>query len=131
MKIFGWARLGIVVSIAWAIGVIGIATYEYHYSSPRESSSLIFWENSKLKPWQDDWRKSPPQKGEAFDPDAYLRSKGMSQQEVDTLSYQPSFRWSSIALFVFGPPLFAWLLVIVFGFAISWVAAGFKENDNQ
>lgn len=128
MKLSGWARMGTVLSIIWALGVIGTSAYEYYLSPLHESSALVSWADSKPKPWQVDWKNNPPKIGDTFDPDAYLRSKGMSQQKIDALSYKPSFRWSSIALFVFVPPFVAWLVVIVLRFVISWVATGFKEK---
>ena len=131
MKLSGWARVGTVLSIMWALGVVGAAAYQYYLSSSRETSALVSWGDSKPKPWQSEWGDNPPKKGETFDPDAYLRGKGMSQQEIDALSHTPSFRWSSIGLFMSAPPLIAWLLFIVFGFLISWVVAGFKRNNSQ
>jgi hypothetical protein len=130
MKLSGWARVGTVLSTIWVLGVIGTSAYEYYLSPLHENSALVSWDDSKPKPWQADWGNSPPKKGDTFDPDAYLRSKGMSQQEIDALSYKPSFRWSSIALFCFGPPIVAWLVVVVLRIVISWVVGGFKGNDS-
>jgi len=129
MKLSGWARVGIVLSIIWALGVIGTSAYEYYLSPLHENSALVSWSDSKPKPWQVDWKNNPPKTGDTFDPDAYLRSKGMSQQEIDALSYKPSFRWNFIALFVFAPPLVVWFVVMVFRFVVSWVAVGFKRKE--
>ncbi len=125
MKLSGWLRLGVVLSVVWALLVLGVAVQTY-LSSPSDSS-LVVWVDGKPKPWDINWGAEKPKNGEVFDPDAYLRSKGMSQQEIDGLSSKPEFQWWAIAQYVFVPILLTWLLIFLLRFAISWVAQGFKK----
>ena len=125
MKLSGWSRLGIVLSVVWALLVLGVAIHTY--TSPPSSSSLVAWGDGKPKPWDINWGDAKPKTGDVFDPDAFLRSKGMSQQEIDALSYKPEFRWGAISQYVFVPILLSWLLILLIRLAISWVVAGFKK----
>jgi hypothetical protein len=125
MKLSGWSRLGVVFSMVWALLVLGVAINAY--TSPPSDSSFVAWVDGKPKPWDVNWGDEKPKKDEVFDPDAYLRSKGMTQQQIDALSYKPEFRWSIIAQYVFVPILLSWILIFLFRLAVSWVADGFKK----
>ena len=127
MKLSGWQRLGIVVSVVWAMGVFGTAIYQHSYSSSHESALLVAWDDMKPKPWEIDWQNEPPKVGDVFDPDEYLRSKGMSQEEINALSAQPSFKWLSIILVAFAPPIIFAFLFFIIRSAFLWVYAGFKK----
>ncbi len=125
MKLSGWLRLGVVLSVVWALLVLGVAVPTY--SSSPSDSSLVVWVDGKPKPWDINWGAEKPKNGAVFDPDAYLRTKGMSQQEIDRLSSKPEFRWGAIAQYVFVPILLTWLLIFLLRLAISWVAHGLKK----
>jgi hypothetical protein len=129
MKITGWSRLGIVFSIIWIFSVSITALYQYSLSDSHESSLLVEWKSAKPMPWEIDWKDTPPKKGDVFDPDAFLRSKGMSQNEIDSLSAEPSFQWFSIILLALLPPIILWAFFLALSKTILWVHAGFKGSN--
>lgn len=134
IKLSGWARVGVLLSIIWALGVIGLTLNQYYLSTTHESSALVLWEESRIDLSKVIWDE-PPKNGDTFDPDAYLKKvkeqKGLSQKQIDALSLKPRFRWDGIAAYTLIPPLVGWLLVIVCWMAVSWVAAGFRENGRK
>lgn len=125
MKLSGWSRLCVVFSVVWALLVLGVAIYTY--TSPPSDSNLVAWVDIKPKPWNINWGDEKPKTGDVFDPDAFLRSKGMSQQDIDALSYKPEFRWGMISQYMFAPILLSWLMIFLLRLAIRWVLDGFKK----
>lgn len=125
MKLNGWTRLGIVLSIAWVILVIGLATIEY-FTDSKNDSLLVSRHDARPKPWEIDWLNEDTKlsEGDVFDPDEYLLSKGMTQDEIDSLSIEPNLRIINLGLLLFLPVLMMWTV----GFSYSWVWEGFRKQ---
>ena len=64
----------------------------------------------------------------SFDPDAYLRSTGMKQREINLLSYEPHFCATSVSLIAIIPPIALFIMIWIFKFATMWVIAGFRKK---
>ena len=127
-KLSGWTRTGILLSFIWMLCIIGIAVDEYYFSELHKTSSLVSWTNNRPEPWDIDWSKGDLKKGDVFDPDEYLRSKGMSQKEIDMLSSTPNFRWINIGLFAVLPPAIVWIFLVALWSSITWVVRGFNKK---
>lgn len=110
----GWARLGIVLCVAWSIGVSTFAlvnwiqlAYFGHLTSP----PFAHWEDPAAAP------RSPPERivrewGQAFEP------RWAAAGDV------PRFSGSVYVTALLGPPL----LVLVTVLAARWVLAGFRNG---
>lgn len=128
MKIGGWSRIGIVVTALWLFGVATFAAVEYA-AKKDDAGLLVSWEQNKPKPWEIDWSKSPPVKSQIFDPDAYMRSQGMTQAEIDAIPYLPVWHWKRLLSLTLGVPALLWLVTAFGALAIRWIRAGFRDSE--
>lgn len=125
MLLTGWVRLGIVLTMIWFLVVAALVTFEY-VTKRRGSGIVVSWEQSKPKPWEIDWSKNPPAKGQVFDADAYLRSQGMSQAQIDAMPFVPLWNQERLLGLLLGVPACVWLITILGVRATRWVVAGFR-----
>ena len=126
MRFGGWTRLGIVLSLAWFAAVLVWSMIDYN-SNSRRDTVLIHWNDHKPKPWEIDWTEEELSKvvpGYVFSPDAYLRSKGMSQSEIDQLPTTPEVKWLNLLALSYLPPGLLWII----GLSVAWVHAGFNRS---
>lgn len=132
INLSGWSRLWVVISVIWALGVIGASLDQYYRPTPYKSSALVHWEKSKIDPSDVVWDETP-KVGQIFDPDTYLKKvkelDALSQKQIDSLNHKATLRWESIAAYMLIPPLVGWILIITCWWAVSWVAAGFRKNS--
>jgi hypothetical protein len=129
MTLGGWSRLGVVFTVLWLLGVAALVAVEYT-SQKRDAGILVSWEQDKPKPWEIDWSKNPPLKGQVFDMDAYLRSQGMTQAQIDAMPFLPVWRWRRLLFVLFGVPVGAWLIAGAAIRATRWVQAGFRKSPS-
>lgn len=121
----GWTRLGIVLTAIWFVGIATMAGFEYA-DERRGPGILMSWEQDKPKPWEIDWSKNPPVKGQIFDPDEYLRSRGMTQARIDAMPFLPVWNKGRLLGLLLGVPISVWLIAILGVKATLWVRAGFR-----
>lgn len=100
MKLGGWQRIGVVLSLIWIALIIAYAFYEMHLGP---FSSGLLTEVSASGP-------SVVKDGHTLTP-------------VDT-----HFLWRRVALFALGPVVAFWTLFSGGALLVRWVAAGFKRN---
>lgn len=45
MKLSGWTRILVVLSIIWAVFICGLASYQFYFSSSTKTTLLVEWMN--------------------------------------------------------------------------------------
>lgn len=133
MKLNGWIRLGIVITLSWLITISSWCYFDFH-SNTRKDTILIEWDNNKPKPWEIDWDGEAAQKayvlsedkqeGYIFDIDEYLKNKGMTQSEIYQIPITAEIKLNNFLSLLFLPPFLIWII----GFSIAWIKSGFKKE---
>lgn len=108
----GWVRLGVVLSLAWLLGVLVYAGVEYHYTL-EDLTSSVQSPDPALKPGG--W--------EVIGQESLVINCGVREKQVSC-----SLRLGNLALLIFGPIAAAWLVVLAFVYAAMWVRAGFRDE---
>lgn len=106
MRLNGWQRIGVVLSMLWAVVVCGYAAYEY---AQRGANTQILIQVT-------------PDKAPVVD------KRGSVVDHVEFKSGEPSLLWSRLLAAVIVPLLIAWAVAYVCALIVRWVAVGFKKN---
>ena len=121
IKLGGWARIGIVISILWSIMVFVSAATEYFEFS---------------KEYQKNLELPAPPKGFVI----VTKTKGMffKWQPVDllekgSLSYVRNFNISGSRFFIMwlSPIMVLWILSLIIVFTFKWVKVGFSGGRSN
>lgn len=108
----GWIRLGVALSAAWVIGVVAYAVYDFR-TTERTAISELKFPDPKLPPgWQ------------LVGPETLLVS---CSADAGVASCYP--RYLNVFLVVLGPVAGAWVLAAMVVYAISWIRAGFRDDE--
>ena len=105
MRLGGWHRIGVVLSLLWTIAVCGYATFEYAVGP---DSAMLFIEMVTSKTGE----PISVLKGNAF---------------ADLVPVEPRLLWSRFAGALLSPVVAGWVLAYLLVFAIRWIVAGFKR----
>jgi hypothetical protein len=111
MKLHGWYRIGIVISVIW----LGISSFVYFQGIRNYPSKYTNIVNHNYYEWVPDTQEKKeveleelPPFPEGFEP------------------IKPTFRILGYLAFVFVPAVVVWVVTIVGIFVVRWVYAGFK-----
>ena len=118
MALNGWHRLLIVLATAWAIGVIGFATLEYH-GRQGELRDGFFTCGEPVHPPQ-------PPATRHWDRDCGLFPRRWVAQGLfdDLPPYRRYLNVSRFLLVLLGPEIFVGLCIV----AVSWIVSGFRSS---
>jgi len=106
MKLNGWQRIGVVLSILWILPVGGFPLIQlWNYPNPHMDLGI---NNSPLFDWIEDRSEVKP--GSQFIP------------------LNPKLKFGLYLLISFGPVFSVWPLAYLFIFTLRWVTAGFKQR---
>lgn len=105
MRLNGWQRIGVILSLVWAILVCGYAGYEYAQWGA-ETQILI---------------QVTPDKAPVVD------KRGSIVDYVEFRSGEPSLLWWRLLAAVVTPMVVAWIIAYLCVFTVRWVIAGFKK----
>ena len=129
-RLDGWQRLGVVLSVLWAVAVMLLAAYEYHVvsdghgpvkfvvlrdvNSQREFGELSASEVREMG--RDVLKKSRSGRAEAGD----------AENAKLLLAAEPKavFRYFQLSLWIIVPIGCFWLFFV----AVRWIAAGFRKS---
>jgi len=106
MRLNGWQRIGVVLSLIYAVVVCGYAAYEYAERGA-ETQILI---------------QVTPDKAPIVD------KRGSVLDYIEFRSGEPSLLWGRLLAAVTVPLLIAWAIAYFCVFTVRWVVAGFKKN---
>ena len=106
MRLNGWQRIGVILSLIWAILVCGYAGYEY---AQRGAKTQVFIEVT-------------PDKASLVD------KRGSVVDFFELRSGGPSLLWGRLLVGVVVPMLVAWIIAYLCVFTVRWVIGGFKKN---
>ena len=106
MRLGGWQRIGVALSLLWVIVVCAYAAFEY---SVGPDSAMVFIEMITSK------TREPISvlKGNAF---------------ADLVPVEPQLIWPRLVAVTFGPVVAAWVLVYLSVITVRWIVAGFKRK---
>jgi hypothetical protein len=111
-RLGGWARIGVVLSVAWVIGALAYATHDY-LSALEVARQPVFTEpNSAEKEWVSVGLETP-----------LSSCYGESHQAVCRPKMRP------VLALAFGPLIGVWLTVLAAIAAVRWVRAGFRSTS--
>jgi hypothetical protein len=108
MKLNGWIRIGIVLSILWVAWIGGYAVCEYFQHQPQHSI-FIAWRAAKT--------------GEDYV--TLAKTTGMF---ADLVPLSGSLRVSRFLAFLFIPLAIAWSSSFVIVYTIIWIIRGFRMS---
>ena len=105
MKLTGWYRIGIVLSILWCLIIIGITIYQYNY--PNKLYLLVILETDATKFL-------------SYDP--LNINRGLVPDKL-VVNY-----WN-VFLSMIVPVIVGWVFVLTIIWTIKWVIMGFKRKE--
>jgi hypothetical protein len=107
MKLNGWQRIGVILSMLWVVSIASYVAYEYRKGS---FSSSIFIEVVASKT------------GESM-------RQFKTNQFSDLIPVETKLKYHQILYCLFLPLLLSWLGVYLVVYFYKWIAAGFKNNN--
>jgi hypothetical protein len=110
IRLNGWIRIGIVLSVSWMLYVSGFAIFEYIRHHPYDSSFI-------------DWRGAKT--GENYS--SLVKTAG-AFAELIPLSASLRLRWFMAALFA--PIVLFWSSAFIIVYTVRWVAHGFGRSES-
>ena len=105
MRLGGWQRIGVVLSLLWVVLVCAYAVFEY---AAGPDSAMVFIEMVVSK---------------TREPAAVLKGNAFA----DLVPVEPQILWSRLASVVLSPVIAGWLVVYLLVFAVRWIVTGFKR----
>jgi hypothetical protein len=124
MRLNGWQRIGIVLSVVWILSVGGRGALEYLQGSGEPYYAMRF-----LPALGEDYYFAdsiqipvPPPK------DTHVGSF-VTFEEARGFRIEHHFRIGYLVAAVFAPVVLLWLFAYLSVFVVRWVRAGFKRND--
>ena len=127
MKLTGWYRIGIVLSVLWFLWVIYITFYQYNYPNSYEYPLLVTLEPEKTKPL-------PPSGFTSDNPYMKTEKKIITTAELLKLDtrhvvLKPFIHYGNIFLYMVIPVVSGWVLTLTIIWTIKWVVRGFKNKE--
>ena len=108
MKLNGWIRIGIVLSVLWVVAISGYALCEYFRHQPQHSTFIV-WKAEKT--------------GED-----YATVINTTGAYADLVPLRGSLRISPFLAFLFIPLAIAWTSSFVVVYTILWIIRGFRTT---
>ena len=114
MRLRGWHRVGIVISVMWLLTASG----GYFYELLNHPSSLALILPSASYAW-------------VADPEATARAHVEAKAEGKDFAYgsiflKPTFNAAGFAMVAFAPVVISWVLVYLLSATLRWVRRGFE-----
>jgi hypothetical protein len=122
VRLNGWQRIGIILSICWAVGA---AWYELGAIGDREQSA-IHWRVTPLYDQCRDAQDRAITSSQSFNRDCVNESKENLEKAIkEELGRETRL---SVAIAAFAPIALAWLLAYVLLVTWHWIGRGFNSN---
>ena len=96
----GWIRLGLVLTLAWTLAVVGYVIYEWRFVWKPDSVFFAAW------------------------PDNTSSHSGFNDDPIPLIV---RLKLQMVAAAIGAPVACVWFLILVVGSAIRWILDGFKE----
>jgi hypothetical protein len=122
MKLTGWYRIGIVLSVLWCFIIIGFVVYQYYTGTYDYHSILISYVEDTSQPSQSLQRiklVNPQGKEIILDPVVVN----------NPVLYNPIVNYTMVLLLLIVPVVSGWILVFTIIWTIKWVIRGFKSHS--
>ena len=120
MKLTGWYRIGIVLSVLWCFVITGVVISEYNH--PTRYSSFVTLEPDTNKPIP------PSSKGGGSLFDEIDRLAGRINWEYETKTV---INYGNIFSSMIIPLVMGWILVLTIVWTIKWIMRGFKSRPSK
>ena len=104
MRLGGWKRLGIVLSVVWAIGA-----FIYTRENQIDAADELFQMKSKL----------------CFEEHGAPISRCFERYSLQD-AMKDTASWADVAFFAIAPPLVGWLVLFLTVQAVGWIRNGFR-----
>ena len=109
MKLGGWTRLGLIISVLWFGAITYMTVSEYHSIEPENQMTFVHWV-----------------KGTVVDKTVYVDKNG--KKTTDVIWDVKSVYWKNVLSFFLIPMSFIWIFIPVVSFLYRWVKVGFKKK---
>jgi hypothetical protein len=106
----GWARLGVVLSMVWLLGVLAYTGYDYWSLQSSVSNSVVGRDGGVAL---DEW-------------DVVSVSTALSTCNLQQIQPECSVHATRLAAWLFGPLVAIWISVVGVVATVRWVRAGFQ-----
>src|SRR3990172_3396073 len=111
VRLNGWQRIGVVLSVVWALSIGGLGALEY---AQEGDPTHYFVDTVKLD--------LPPAK------DVNRPGRLLSFEEVVGYRVEHHFRTDRLIVVILVPVILFWAIAYVCVLVVRWVAAGFRKN---
>jgi hypothetical protein len=135
----GWQRMGVVVSVLWALAVLGYAAYE------RSEMPIPVFSEVTRQPERGEWSVacdrvfldceaySPPSNAISAYLDAYKNAK-TEEEKISVSKQMPQTTWGTsfkglFFIVLLLPIAVLWICAYAAVFAYAWIKQGFKESQ--
>ena len=114
MRINGWQRIGIVISVAWLLCTLGA----YFYELRNHPSEITTYLPHSVYEWVNDYDGTNIE---------HEKAKAEGKDFSDRFVFmKPTFNTSGLLLLILCPVMFGWFAAYLFLYAYSWVKRGFE-----
>lgn len=117
IRINGWQRIGVILSLLWIIFICGYGGYEY-VQGP--NGTHYFVEIIKVD--------TPPTPANSYEKSLSGERKILSFEEFAGPPPVRTFMFGRLIITIIAPLTFAWAIAYLCVIAVQWIAAGFKKN---
>lgn len=111
----GWIRLGVVLSIAWVVGVFAYAISD-HYALRADAIATVDAPEPATPPVVTRW-------------DIVGQQSFLTECDIKYKLVTCSPRVLNLALLTFLPIVGGWLIVVLIVYAVLWIRAGFRSDE--
>jgi hypothetical protein len=115
MKLTGWYRIGIVLSVLWCFFIIGITIYQYN--NPNENGYFVI-----LKLGSPESIPPPPHGSIPVNP--YVKLD-------DVVFDEPCINYRNIFSSMIVPVVVGWVLILTIIWTTKWIIRGFKSHSSK
>jgi len=122
MKIRGWLRVGIAITVLWVISFSSFVIYEY--VTCRSNGLAVSWTFEKKEEIKEGWSEGEVRiikYGNVIKYDDYIES-------TTFIPVKPTYHWNFIFFMYLVVPAFSWLISIMLVKTILWIKEGFNLN---
>ena len=129
MKLTGWYRIGIVLSVLWCFFIIGFTIFQYYTGRYDYHSILISYveDPSHPKPIID---PDPPPWGiDPSHPEPIIDKGEYELIPFDPVVHYPVVNYTMVLLLLIVPVVVGWILVFTTIWSIKWIIRGFKSHS--
>ena len=124
MRLNGWQRIGIVISMVWLLTAFGMYFYELKNYPSGLANYIPNIAHSHIYVWVEDLEGTRIFRDQ-FKPENI--DKDFADLINRTYSLEPAFSISGLLMFTLIPVVLGWLITYLVFYTFSWIKCGFQK----